>query len=280
MVSMEALIRRNEGTLRMLDYDSSMHPISAQLYGSNPKLAGECAKILEDMGFDVIDLNCGCPVDKVTKDGYGSGLLKQIDLVGEIIASMKAAVKVPVTIKVRAGWDSQHIITEEITRIAEEAGATALCIHGRTRSQGYSGHANWEYIAQCKRVAKKMLIIGNGDIFDPLSAKDMFEKTGCDAIMLARGLLGKPWLIEDIYHYLLNCSVPDRPLSYYKNDLMEHLKYIMSYQDAKKALLEVRKVGCWYLKGGKGMSHLRCALNHAKSLEEAHEMISNYNETS
>src|SRR3984893_6443256 len=137
MVKMDALVRHDPHTYRLLDYETSMHPIGAQLCGSKPQLAGKSAKILEDLGFDVVDLNCGCPVDKVTKDGSGSGLLKNPQLIGEIISQMVASVRIPVTVKIRAGWDAQNINAEEITEIAEQAGAVAICIHGRTRSQGY-----------------------------------------------------------------------------------------------------------------------------------------------
>ncbi len=276
MVKMDALIRHDPGTYRMLDYEGAMHPIGAQLCGSKPELAGPCAKILEDLGFDVIDLNCGCPVDKVTKDGSGSGLLKQLDLVGEIVSNMVAAVKVPVTVKIRAGWDAHHIVTEELTRIAEEAGATALCIHGRTRAQGYQGPANWEFIRQCKLASKRMPIIGNGDVFDAASAKNLFESTGCDAILLARGTLGKPWLIEDIYRHLSGEEIPQRPPAYYRDVLLEHLDHILSYQAPRKALLDFRRVGCWFLKGGRGMRHLREALNRSLDVDQVRALICDY----
>src|SRR5580700_274615 len=164
MVKMDALIRNDPHTYRLLDYEASMHPIGGQLCGSKPHLAGPCAKIIEDLGFDVVDLNCGCPVDKVTKDGSGSGLLKNPELIGDIISNMVSAVSIPVTIKIRAGWDMQSINAEQITAIAEQAGATAICIHGRTRSQAYKGPANWDYIRDCKRQAKRIKIIANGDI--------------------------------------------------------------------------------------------------------------------
>ena len=160
------------------------------------------ARIVEDLGFDVVDFNCGCPVDKVTKDGSGSGMLKNPELIGEMIASMVAAVKIPVTVKIRTGWDERHINAPEITAIAEKAGAKAICIHGRTREQGYSGHANWDHIRACKEVAKNIHVIGNGDVFDAPSALRMFQTTGCDAILLSRGTMGQPWIIEDIYRAL------------------------------------------------------------------------------
>jgi len=276
MVKMDALIRHDPNTYRLLDYEAGMHPIGGQLCGSKPEIAGACAKIVEDLGFDVVDLNCGCPVDKVTKDGSGSGMLKHPDLIGEIISNMVAAVKIPVTVKIRAGWDSSHIVAAEVTRIAEEAGAAAICIHGRTRAQGYKGPANWDFIRDCKQASRGIAVIGNGDIIDPESAKKMFEYTGCDAVLLARGTMGKPWLIEDIYRYFDG----EKPLGFrgldYRDILLEHLDHILSYQNERRALLDLRRIGCWYLRGGKNMRHLRESLNRSKAALEVREMICNY----
>jgi nifR3 family TIM-barrel protein len=276
MVKMDALIRNDPGTFRLLDYEPSMHPIGGQLCGSKPALAGPCAKIIEDLGFDVVDLNCGCPVDKVTKDGSGSGMLKTLDLLGEILSNMVAAVKIPVTIKIRAGWDMGHIVAPEVTRIAEEAGAAAICIHGRTRAQGYKGPANWDFIRDCKRAAKHIPVIGNGDVVDGPSAKKMFEYTGCDAVLLARGTMGKPWLTEDIYRYFSD----DPPIQLtgleYRDLLLEHLDHILAYQNERRALLDLRRIGCWYLRGAKDMRHLRESLNRSTCALTVREMICNY----
>ena len=276
MVKMDALIRHDPNTYRLLDYETSMHPIGAQLCGSKPEMAGQCAKIVEDLGFDVIDLNCGCPVDKVTKDGSGSGMLKNLDLIGEVISNMVAAVKIPVTVKIRAGWDSSSIVAPEVTRIAEKAGATAICIHGRTRAQGYKGPANWDFIRDCKQAANHILVIGNGDVVDPLSAKKLFEHTQCDAVLLARGKMGKPWLIEDIYRYFSNEEPLLRGGLCYRDVLLEHLDHIVSYQNERRALLDLRRIGCWFLRGAKGMRHLRESLNRSKSAVEIRKMICDY----
>jgi len=277
MVKMDALVRRCEPTLRYLDYEPGMHPIGAQLCGSKPELAAPCAKMIEEMGFDVIDLNCGCPVDKVTKDGSGSGLLKKPELIGEILSNIIAAVRIPVTVKVRAGWDSQNINAHEITQIAEAAGAVAICIHGRTRAQGYSGAANWDYIKECKRVAKNIKVIGNGDIFDVVSAKNIFDYTGCDAILLARGTMGQPWLIEDIYRSFSDLPVETKSPLYVKSALLEHFEAILSYQPIeRKVITDMRRVGCWYLKNGKGMKRLRESINHVTSAPEIRTLIEEY----
>jgi tRNA-dihydrouridine synthase B len=276
MVKMDALIRHDPQTYRLLDYETGMHPIGGQLCGSKPKFAGPCAKIIEDLGFDVVDLNCGCPVDKVTKDGSGSGLLKTPNLIGEIISNMVAAVKIPVTVKIRAGWDEEHINAYEIVRIAREAGAQAICIHGRTRSQGYKGPANWDYIRECKRIAGSLAVIGNGDVFDVDSALRLLSYTSCDAILLARGTFGQPWLIEDIHRKLAGLPPIPRTSLDYRDALIEHLEHTVSYQTERKAVLDMRRVGCWYLKKGKGARQLREALNQCKAMSEVRALIFNY----
>ena len=210
MVKMDALVRHDPGTYRLLDYTLNMHPIGAQLCGSKPTLVKTAARIIEDLGFDVLDLNCGCPVDKVTKDGSGSGMLRTPDLIGEMIAEMVAAVKIPVTVKIRAGWDDEHINAAQITQIAERAGAKAITIHGRTRAQAYKGPANWDHIRDCKRAAKDILVIGNGDVFDAESAANMFSYTGCDGVLVARGTMGRPWIVDDILRLLDAQAVIER----------------------------------------------------------------------
>jgi len=276
MVKMDALIRHDPHTFRLLDFEKTMHPIGAQLCGSKPQLAGKCAQIIEDLGFDIIDLNCGCPVDKVTKDGSGSGLLKTPQIIGEILTNIIAAVKIPVTLKIRAGWDSDHINCLDIIKIAETAGAAALCIHGRTRSQGYKGPANWDFIRECVEASTKIKVIGNGDIFDAESALKMFTYTGCDAILVARGTMGSPWVIEDIYRKLSSQMPIVRTGADYRDALLEHLSHIISYQTERKAVLDMRRVGCWYLRQGKGTKQLREALNRTKSLAEVRCLIENY----
>jgi nifR3 family TIM-barrel protein len=276
MVKMDALIRNDPHTFRMLDFERFMHPIGGQICGSKPEIAGACAKIIEDLGFDVVDLNCGCPVDKVTKDGSGSAMLKMPQKIGEIISNMVAAVKIPVTVKIRAGWDANSIVSAEITEIAEKAGASAICIHGRTRAQAYKGPANWDYISMAKKAAKNIKVIANGDVFDPLSAKGIFESTGCDAILLARGTMGQPWLIEDIYRFFEEGTLPQRTSFDYKSALLDHITHIISYQPERRALLDIRRVGCFYLKTGRGTRHLREALNRSASIEEVYFHINNF----
>ncbi len=276
MVKMDALIRNDPNTYRLLDYEQGMHPIGAQLCGSKAHMAGPCAKIVEDLGFDLVDLNCGCPVDKVTKDGSGSGLLKNPELIGEIICNMVAAVKIPVTIKIRAGWDSQHINAQEITQIAEAAGAQSICIHGRTRAQAYKGPANWDHIRDCKQVAKKIHVIGNGDLTDAASVENMFAYTGCDGVLIARGTMGQPWIIEDIYRHLSGLPpFPRSPIDY-RDAMLEHLDHMVSYLPERQVVVDMRRVGCWYLKKGRGTKALRETLNRAQSIVEICSLIQEF----
>lgn len=276
MVKMEPLVRRQAQTFRLLDYEASMHPIGAQICGSNVKIAGECAKIIEDLGFDVVDLNCGCPVDKVTKDGSGSGMLKTPERIGEIISEMVAAVKIPVTVKIRAGWDEEHIVAPQVTRIAEQAGAKAICIHGRTREQGYRGPANWDYIQECRKEAQNILLIGNGDIFDAPAAERIFKHTGCDAILVSRGTMGQPWIIEDIYRHFMKKEALTYTGLHYRDAFLEHLEHIVSYRDPPKIVGDLRRVGCWFLRSIPGAKKLRESINRSKSVDEIREMIKNY----
>lgn len=275
MVKMDALVRNDPGTFRLLDFDKSMHPIGAQLCGSKPHLAADCARMIEDLGFDVIDLNCGCPVDKVTKDGSGSGMLKTPFLIGEIIHNMVEAVSIPVTVKIRAGWDDNSLIGPTVTTIAESAGAQAIAIHGRTRVQGYKGSANWDWIRDCKQAAKTIKVIANGDIMSGAAAKDVFDQTGCDAILISRGTMGAPWIADSIIAHLEGKPFPvDGPL--YKETLLKHLDHTIAYENDRRGVLAMRRVGCWYLKKGRGTKALREALNRSRSLREIHTLIESY----
>lgn len=276
MVKMDALVRHDPHTFHILDYSPDMHPIGGQLCGSKPALAGQAARIIEDMGFDVIDLNCGCPVDKVTKDGSGSGLLKNPALIGDLVANMVAAVKVPVTLKIRAGWDEQHIVGPEIVKIAEQAGAQAICIHGRTRQQGYRGPANWEYIKACKEQATTIKVIGNGDIVDGESAERVVKETGCDAVLVARGTMGQPWVIEDILRHMEGEAPLNRSLEECRQALYQHFLFTQSYHSNHRVCVDMRRVGCWYLKKSAGTRQFRELISRAESLSAIQDLILNF----
>jgi len=276
MIKMEALVRSDKNTLHMLQYDESMRPIGAQLCGSNPAVAAESAKIIEDLGFDTLDFNCGCPVDKVTKDGSGSGMLKHIDRIGEILSLMVDAVEIPVTVKIRAGWDEDSIIVEDVVRIAEEAGAKAIAVHGRTREQGYTGPANWDYIKRAVAAKKSIQVIGNGDVFSKEKALEMFEATGCDAVLVSRGTLGSPWIVQEIMDYLLERESKPRQVQDRKRALLDHLDHMLSFYPEEKTVLEMRKVGCWYIKETSGTKRFRGMITKCQTVSEIRQIIADF----
>ena len=274
MVKMDALVRNDPSTYHLLDYSPDMHPIGAQLCGSKPQYVRESAKIIEDLGFDVIDLNCGCPVDKVTKDGSGSGLLKTPHLIGEILTEMVDAVNIPVTVKIRTGWDDDSLVAPLVTQIAEAAGAKAITIHGRTRVQGYKGNADWSRIKECVDAANTIKVIGNGDVTSGPLAEKLFVETGCDAILISRATMGTPWIVQDVLHHFE--GLPPLNLSH-KQIMLDHLEYIRDYEDDRGAVIAMRRVGCWYLRKGKGTKALRETINRAQKLSEIETLIENYN---
>ncbi len=276
MVKMEALVRYDPQTLHMLDYSAEMRPIGAQICGSNPFIAGKAARIIEELGFDSVDLNCGCPVDKITKDGSGSGMLKTPERIGEVIANMVASVSIPVTLKIRAGWDENTLNGADIVKIAEKAGAVSICIHGRTREQGYSGSANWSYIKACKEAATSIKVIGNGDVIDGPSAKKLLTETGCDAVLVARATMGQPWIAQDILRYLQGKN----PLSYSMTDcrqaLIEHYHEMMRYHNDHRVCVDMRRVGCWYLKKSAATRSFRQAISKVATMSELENLIRNF----
>jgi len=276
MVKMDALVRHDPNTYRILDYERGMHPIGAQLCGSKPELAAPCARIIEDLGFDVIDLNCGCPVDKVTRDGSGSGLMRNPDKIGEILSNMVNAVSIPVTVKVRTGWSEEEINAPLITQIAEEAGAVAIFVHGRTRAQGYRGPAKWEHIRACVEAAKTIDVFGNGDIVDAASGASMFETTGCAGILLSRGTFGQAWLIEDLMRHFEGLEPIKRTSMDLPDAFCDHFRRVTAYQSPRRALLDLRRISAWYLRQGHGLKELRGQLTGVASVEKAFEFIESY----
>jgi nifR3 family TIM-barrel protein len=277
MVKMDALVRHDPNTLHLLDYSPEMHPLGAQLVGNNLDVVADAAQMLEAMGFSVIDLNCGCPVDKVTKDGSGSGLLKTPRRIGDLISAMVKAVKIPVTVKIRAGWDDEHLNALEVMRIAEGAGAAAIAIHGRTRKQAYRGPADWSSIRACKEAADSIKVIGNGDVFSPEAAERMFAETGCDVVLCSRGTMGGPWLCDDIYRHFE--GQPAATPRSHLQDMMaleEHFHLIRRYQSPRRALIDMRRVGCWYIKKAAHTREFRGAVSRAQCLSEVDALIERF----
>jgi len=259
MVSDKAIFYNNKKTIDMLEMKEEERPIVQQIFGSDKESFVVAAKyIYENMHPDIIDINMGCPVPKVAvRAQAGSALLKNPEKIKEIVSAVVEAVPIPVTVKIRSGWDQNSINAVEVAKICESAGASAICVHARTRSQGYSGKADWNIIKQVKE-AVNIPVIGNGDVIDIYSAKKMLEDTGCDAIMIGRATLGNPWLIKDIINYLENDILPDKVTALEKIDMcLKHLTYLQEIKDEKVAVLEIRNHIAWYLKGLQGANEIK-----------------------
>lgn len=276
MVSDKAITYNNQKTIDMLYMTEKERPISQQIFGSDKESFVEAAKFIEkEMKPDIIDINMGCPVPKVAvRAQAGSALLKDLDKIFDIVSSVVSSVNVPVTVKIRSGWDSNHINAVEVAKVIEKAGASAICVHPRTRSQGYSGKADWNIIKEVKENVS-IPVIGNGDIKSPEDAKRMLEETKCDAVMIGRGVLGNPWLIKNIVNYLDGKEVIDVSIVDRIDMCLKHLKLLDSLKNEKLACLEIRNHISWYFKGIKGANELK---NKVYQTTNIHDIILLLNE--
>ena len=277
MISAEALARENKRTFPLARRVPEDHPLGAQLVGHSPDSMGKAAAMIEAMGFEVLDLNFGCPVRKVTGPGAGSALLKRPDLAAKIFKNVIASVKkTPVTVKMRTGFtDPSGKEALCIARLAEEHGLSAVTIHGRTRAQGYSGKADWGAIGLIKK-AVKIPVFGNGDIFAPEDAKRMMEVTGCDGVAIGRGALGNPWLYAGIRAVLAGHKPSLPSFEEKKRIALEHIRLEAHYEGEKMGVLQSRKIAAWYFKGCPNVAQLRNKTNRAVSLEEMTALILDY----
>lgn len=278
MVSDKGMIYNSKKTKDMLYFEEVERPISQQIFGSDLETFKEAAKIVyEIMKPDIIDINMGCPVPKVAvKSQAGSALLKNPELIHEIVSNVVKSVPVPVTVKIRSGWDANSINAVEVAKICEKAGASAITVHPRTRSQLYSGKADLDIIKKVKE-AVSIPVIGNGDIIDIESAKHMLEYTNCDAIMIGRGVLGNPWLIKEIDTYLKTGKTIDKPTYEERLDMCyKHLDYLLKIKNERVAVLEMRSHIAWYIKGMPYHKEIKNLIFKAQNKEEIAEILDNY----
>ena len=273
MVSAKAIAYHNRNTEKLMETDEREHPVSLQLFGSEPDLMAEIAAQIEERPFDILDINMGCPVPKIVGNGEGSALMKNPKLIEEIITKVSRAVKKPLTVKFRKGFDDDHVNAVEIARIAEASGAAAVAVHGRTREQFYSGKADWEIIRQVKE-AVSIPVIGNGDVDSPEKAKALLKETGCDGVMIGRAARGNPWLFRRVSEYLETGKAPEKPSKEEVKEMMlRHARMQVEHKGDYTGIREMRKHISWYTTGLPGSAKLRGRINSVESLEEMEALL-------
>ena len=277
MVSDKAISFNNQKTIDMLYMTDYERPIAQQIFGCDVESFVYAAKYIEEnMHPDIIDINMGCPVPKVAvRAQAGSALLKNPEKIYEIVKAVVSAVNVPVTVKIRSGWDNNHINAVEVAKVIEKAGASAICIHPRTRSQGYSGKADWSIIKMVKD-SVSIPVIGNGDIKKPEDVAKMIEETNCDAVMIGRGLLGNPWLIKNSLNYLEGKPLIDISLKDRVDMCLRHLDYLKDLKNEKLACLEIRNHISWYFKGIKGCNELKNKVYQTTSIRDIISLLNEF----
>lgn len=276
MVSDKGLQYHNERTLEMLHIEKKEHPISMQLFGSDPMTMAQAAEQIEKAGADIVDINMGCPVQKVVRNQEGSALMKDIPRAAAIIKAVVNAVSVPVTVKMRLGWDEQHITVMELAKAAEDAGAAAVAVHGRTREQFYSGKADWSYIKAVKD-SLSIPVIGNGDISDIDSYIRMKEETGCDAVMIGRAAQGNPWIFKELREYILHGIRINKPTYEEKiKMILRHLSMLVAYKGEAVAVREMRSHASWYTKGMPKSAEYRGRFTKAMTEREFQDIFTDY----
>ena len=275
MVSAKGLLYKNEKTLAMLQIDEAERPTAIQLFGSVPEELAEAARIVEAQGADIIDFNMGCPVPKVVNNGEGSALMKVPELAGKILEAMVKAVRVPVTVKFRAGWDEEHRNAVEIAKIAEASGVAAVAVHGRTRNQFYMGKADWEIIRRVKE-AVRIPVFGNGDVFTAGDGLRMFKETNCDGLMLARGAYGNPWLFTQLRAALEGKDIPAVTAEEKLQQIILHATALVDFKGEKIAIREMRSHASAYIKGLPRASEYREKFHRLETLREMADLVNSY----
>ena len=273
MVSAKAILYKNKNTESLLTIHPQEGPVSLQLFGSDPKILSEMARQIEERSFSILDINMGCPVPKVVGNGEGSALMRQPKLVEEIVTAVVKAVKKPVTVKIRKGFNDTCVNAVEIARIAEQCGAAAVMIHGRTREQYYTGEADWEIIAKVKDKLS-IPVIGNGDIKDGVSAEAILRQTGCDGIMVGRAARGNPWIFRQIAAYLQDGTVLPAPeKEEIRATILRHAKLQLAYKGEYTGIREMRKHVSWYTAGMPDSARLRRTVNMVESFAALEELV-------
>jgi nifR3 family TIM-barrel protein len=259
-------------TFRYLYFEPEEHPISAQLFGSDPQVMADAAKACQDFGFDIVDINFGCPVNKVVKCNGGSGLLRDLPLVEEILRKVRAAISIPLTMKFRAGWNDRELVAVKMAKLAEDCGLQAVALHPRTREQGYSGKADWTRIAELKAAVSRIPVIGNGDILSPEDAVRMVEETGCDAVMIGRAASSNPWIFRQIRQYLATGTY-EHPNERQRYEIMRTYYLMLCVRDAPDATGKMKQFATYFTHGVRNGSKLRAEIYHASEAAQILDQV-------
>lgn len=273
MVSAKAVHYHNKNTESLLEIHPKEQPVSLQLFGSEPDIMAETAASIEERPFAILDVNMGCPVPKVVNNHEGSALMKEPELVGKIVSALVRSIRKPVTVKIRKGFDEEHVNAVEIAKIAEANGASAIAVHGRTRDQYYAGKADWDIIRQVKE-AVSIPVIGNGDVTNAVSAQKLLQETGCDGIMIGRASRGNPWIFKEITQYIDTGVLPPRPtMQEVRETILKHARLQLQYKGEYIGIREMRKHVAWYTAGYPHSAKLRQMVNEMETFEQLEEGI-------